>query len=220
MTLRLWYRWRLAAASVRLLTSKNEREVAAEFLRLKAFEDDRNVVGMIHMLDSDVRGQSEHSIVRGQAAAALGQMGDPRAIPHLMEMRDDSEEQVRFSVIRALGRLKAKEAESLLLETLDDPSPLLRMSAASALGHLGAVDAIPRLRKSLDSDPDSEVRVTAVEALVILGDESARVQVPEALSEIDARTRELPRWRALEEAAETGEALAPWVSRWESNPPV
>jgi HEAT repeat protein len=202
------------------LPSRHERKVKAEMARAHALHIDGNVVGLIHMLDSDLRGQSDHSIVRSHAAGRLGRIGDPRAIPYLMEMRDDPEEMVRASVIRALGRLKAKEAEGFLLETLDDPSALLRMSAASALGHIGAVDAIPRLWKSLDSDPDPEVRVQAVESLVILGDESARDRVPEALSKIQARTRELPRYQALREAADSGAPLAPWVSGWESNPRI
>jgi HEAT repeat protein len=225
MTFRRWYLRRKfgvrkVGAFARSLTSKEHREVAAEMARAHAFHIDGNVVGLIHMLDSDLRGRSDASIIRAHAAGRLGRLGDPRAIPYLMEMRDDPEEQVRASVIRALGRLKAKEAEGLLLETLDDPSPLLRDAAVSALGHIGAVDAIPRLRKRLDSELDPEVRLNTVEALVILGDESARARVSEALSMVHVRTRELPRYQALREAAETCAPLTPWVSGWESNPQI
>jgi HEAT repeat protein len=213
-----WWLLKIVGRNLRYGLSKHERRVAAEIARAKSFHVDGNAVGLIHMLDSDLRGRSEYSIVRGHAASRLGRLGDPHAVPYLMEMRDDPEEQVRFGVIMALGRLKAKEAEAFLIETLDDPSPLLRMAAASALGHIGAVDAIPRLRKSLDSDPDPYVRLDAVEALVILGDDSARARVREVLSNVTTRTREHPRFKRLQEAVDSGEALIPWVSSWESNP--
>jgi HEAT repeat protein len=167
----------IAGRSVLDLASPHEREVTDEIAKVDALRKDGNVVGVIHMLGSDVRGRSKNSIVRDHAAVALGRMGDPRAIPYLMEMRDDPEEMVRFSVIQALGRLKAKEAQGFLLERLNDPSELLRTSAASALGHIGAVDAIPTLREILDSDPDRVMRLVAVESLIILGDESARDRV-------------------------------------------
>jgi len=114
--------------------------------------------------------------------------------------------------------LKAKEAEEFLLETLDDPSPLLRSAAATALGQIDAVDAVPRLSKHLDSEADPYVRLDTVESLVILGDELARSRVSEVLSAVTRRTREHPRFKRLQEAADSGEALSPWVARWESNP--
>jgi HEAT repeat protein len=212
--------FRRAAARARYLTSGDYRKVADELARVRALKVNGNVVGLIHMLDSEVRGARDTSIVRDHAATALGRMGDPRAIPYLMELRDAPEEMTRFSVIQALGRLKAKEAERFLLERLDDPSPLIRMTAATALGHIGSVDAIPRLRESLDTDPDPYVRLHAVESLVILGDEAARDRVPTALNAVDPRTCEHPRYRALQKAARTGEALMPWVAPWESDPRV
>ena len=211
----LKFPFRMAFYSV----SKRERKVTAEIEHVHALARDGDVVGLIRMLDSDVRGRSQSRIVRDHAATALGQLGDPRAIPHLVEMRDDPEEFVRFGVIQALARLKAKEAEEFLLATLDDPSPLLRMTAAEALGHLGELDAIPALRKTLDTDPDPHVRVHAVEALVILGDDQARDRVAEALSAVERRSREHPRYNRIQEAVDRGEPLTPWVSSWESNPP-
>ncbi len=208
----------IAGRSVLDLASPHEREVTDEIARVHAFRMDGNVVGLIHMLDSDVRGRSKNSIVRDHAAVALGRMGDRRAIPYLMDMRDDPEEMVRFGVIQALGRLKAKEAEGFLLETLNDPSQLLRTSAASALGHIGAVDAIPVLRKLMDSDPDPVMRFHAVETLVILGDESARDRVPEVLSAFTNHDLAHERFRRLRDAVESGEELTPWVASWESNP--
>jgi HEAT repeat protein len=190
-------------------------KVPREVARVAAFENDRNVAGLIQMLDSDVRGMTQLSFIRGKAAMALGRLGDPRAIPHLVEMRHDPEGGVRMYVLDALGRLGTKQAESALVEGLTDAVPIVQMSAAEALGRMGAVDAIPRLRNTVDSDPNPEVRLYAVESLIVLGDETARARVPEVLSAISRRVRGHPRWKRLREVAETGETLSPWYPAWE-----
>lgn len=183
--------------------------------RVYSLQSEGNVVSLIDLLDSDVRGATKYSIVRGHAATALGKLGDPRAIPHLIDMRHDPEDMVRMNVMDALGRLGTKQAEDALREGLDDSAAVVRSTAASALGRMGAVDAIPLLRGLADSDPDRYARIHAVESLIILGDESARDRVPEALRAIARRDRHHPRYKKLREAAETGEALTPWVSDWE-----
>jgi HEAT repeat protein len=190
-------------------------KVAGEEARIVRFQSDRNVVALIRMLDSDVRGATRYSIIRGEAARALGQLGDPRAIPHLIEMRHDPEEIVRMCVMDALGRLNATAAEDALCEGLTDAAPIVREAAAEALGRMGVVDAIPLLRKTVDSDPHPEVRLYAVESLVVLGDETARDRVPEVLSAVSRRVRGHPRWKKLGEVAETGEALTSAYEAWE-----
>jgi len=96
------FAWWLLKSVIRNLCnlfSERERKVTAEIAGARAFHIDGNVVGLIQMLDSDLRGRGEYSIVRASAASRLGRLGDPRAIPFLMAMQDDPEEQVRFSVI-------------------------------------------------------------------------------------------------------------------------
>lgn len=138
------------------------------------------MVGLIHMLGSDVRGLTRYSFVRCHAALALVRLGDPRAIPYLVEMRHDPEEIVRMAVMSALGKLNATEAIDVLFEGLSDTKPLVRVSAAEALGLLGTVDAIPALRKALDSDPDRYVRLRAVESLVMLGTSQRATAYPKS----------------------------------------
>ena len=62
---------------------------------------------------------------------------------------------------------------------------------------------------------DISFAVSGGESLVILGDESARDRVPEALRAISRRVRSHPRYKRLREVAEGGEPLTPWVSAWE-----
>jgi len=194
---------------LRLLFQRGK--VDAEIDRVYESQRDGNVVSLIHLLDSDVRGLTQYSIVRSHAAGALGMLGDPRAIPYLIEKRHDPEEIVRIEVMMALSRFTTKETEAALSEGLRDPAAVVRMTAASALGRIGAVDAIPLLRGALASDPDPDVRFRAVESLVILGDESARDRVPEALRALPRDRLNHQRYRRLREAAASGEPLTPWV---------
>ena len=211
-----WWLLKFPFRMVFSVVSKRERRATVEIERVRALALDKNVIGLIHMLDSDVRGRSQYRIVRKHAATALGRLGDARAIPHIMNMcSDEPEEFVRFGAVQALGKLKAKDAESLLVEALEDPSPLVRMTAAEALARIGAVDVIPLLRQSLDTDPDPHVRVHAVEALVILGDDSARDRVAETLRAVPDKARRHPRYARILEAVERGETPAFWVSEWE-----
>jgi hypothetical protein len=66
-------------------------------------------------------------------------------------------------------------------------------------------------KTTLDSDPDPEVRLYAVESLVLLGDKQSRDRVPEALEAISWRVRLHPRWKKLRKAVENGEPLTPWI---------
>lgn len=205
----------VAAGVLGLAGLAGSREVNAELARIVSLEKDRNVVGLISMLDSETRGRSKYSIVRDHAATALGRLRDPRAAPYLVERLSDPEEMVRFGAVSALGLLKVEETEGAVLKALADSAPVVRASAATALGRMGARAAIPNLREAVTSDPDRDVRLHAVESLVLLGDKDSRARVPEVLNRISWRLRGHPRWRRLAEVAVTGEPLTPWIAPYE-----
>jgi HEAT repeat protein len=181
--------------------------VGAELARIRSLENDGNVVGLIHELDSDVRGLTQYSIIRGHAANALGRLGDPRAVPYLVDLADDPEAIVRSDVFQALGRLHAHDAQSLLLDGLADPAPVVRMAAVEALGRLGDPTVLPRLWEVLDQDPDAEARMYAAESLALLGDENVASRIPQVLRDVGWRVRGHPRWKRLGEFAATGAPL-------------
>ncbi len=102
------------------------------------------------------------------AAAALirvlGDIGDRRALPALLERSTGTH---RAEVFAALGKLKDPTAEQALIDGLADPSWSVRMNAAMALGPLGTEHAVASLRRTLD-DEERVVREWAARSLEMI----------------------------------------------------
>jgi HEAT repeat protein len=91
-----------------------------------------DVPGLIKAL-----GFKKDPAVRRDAAAALGQLGDSRAVEPLLAALSDVEPEVRASVAAALGLLGELSAVEPLIGALQDDDPSVRTAAALALGGLG-----------------------------------------------------------------------------------
>lgn len=87
----------------------------------------------------------------GAAAAirALGDIGDPRALPALLGQLDSVN---RREVYHALGKLKDPRAEQGLIDGLADADWRNRMAAATALGPVGGPAAAGALRGTLEDE--------------------------------------------------------------------
>ncbi len=113
--------------------------------------------------------ESGDFITRKFAAAALGEIGDTRAIEPLREsFKNDEENGVRIAAALALMRFGEEEASAVMEKALTGNDADARGHALSVLKDSPDRKAIPWLRKLLDS----EVRITAAEVLVKLGDRS------------------------------------------------
>jgi hypothetical protein len=102
--------------------------------------------------------------VRQGAATALGQIGDPEAVPHLITALSDSDDSVRQGAATALGRIGDPEAVPHLITALSDSDDSVRQGAATALGRIGDPEAVPHLITAL-SDSNDSVRQGAATAL-------------------------------------------------------
>ncbi|GAB4505354.1 MAG: hypothetical protein Fur0043_23490 [Anaerolineales bacterium] len=123
----------------------------------------RDVRGLIRALKYD------KDWIRCDAAYALGDVGDARAVKPLISILKDREFKVRQAAIVALGRLGDARAVQPLATMLEDKQPWgLRKAAVWALGKIGNTRALSHLIDAL-TDPQQEVRETAVEALRGLG---------------------------------------------------
>jgi len=108
--------------------------------------------------------QSSVPTVRERAAVSLGNIGDKRAVPSLIEALGDSESGVRRETAKALGFIKDARAVPSLVEALSDGDTNVRLYAAYALGEIKDAAAVPVLLKAL-SDPEWCVRDQAAWAL-------------------------------------------------------
>lgn len=109
--------------------------------------------------------KDEDRLIRGYAAATLGRLHDPDAIPSLIEGLKDKETLVRCDVVKAISRYRQ---ESLLPEIVKvsqtDRDADVRQTAILAIADLGGRGAIPPLVDAL-SDRETNVVFTASQCL-------------------------------------------------------
>ncbi len=106
--------------------------------------------------------------LRMQAALALGEKRERRAIPDLISALNDSDVNVRYHAIEALGKLRASEAAELLTNIAEQRDFFLSYAALDALGQIGDASITPRIVPLLEDDLLSEA---AADLLGKLGDE-------------------------------------------------
>ena len=104
--------------------------------------------------------------VRWKACVALGEIGDRRAAPVLIERLTDLDRFVRGRAVSALVRLGAP-AGGPLARALEDPDARIRQGAAEALGQIGDPAAMEGLLIAI-RDPVESVRRAAAVALLRL----------------------------------------------------
>jgi cyclophilin family peptidyl-prolyl cis-trans isomerase/HEAT repeat protein len=75
--------------------------------------------------------------VRRRAALTAGRLGDPAAVPALVELLNDGEPEVRQMSAFALGLIGDRSAVDRLLFSLADTESAVRARAAEALGRIG-----------------------------------------------------------------------------------
>ncbi len=120
--------------------------------------------------------------VRSMASAALGQIGDRRAGPVLMEALRDRSISLRLAALKSLGKLRYREAAPLVRAFLENEDARQRRVAALTAACLEDVEALPRLVAMALGDESSLVRPVAVEALGKLGQPEA---LPALLTLVD-----------------------------------
>ena len=102
--------------------------------------------------------------VRRAIVRTLGNIGDPTAVPSILQLLRDEETQVLLQAIAALGSLKDKRGKGPLVVLLRDPKEAVRGRAAWALGEIRDRGALESLRICL-KDSSEEVRENAALAI-------------------------------------------------------
>lgn len=108
--------------------------------------------------------------VRSLTATALGQIGDERAVPALVEALEDKSSNLQLAALKSLGRVGNPIALDAVMVYIDSQDPRLRRTAALTLGGLRAQGTTQKLLDMARNDVSPLVRPAAVEALGELGD--------------------------------------------------
>jgi HEAT repeats len=123
---------------------------------------------------------------RAAAAATLGDMASPAAIPALIDALEDRERDVRAAATRSLALLGAAVAVEPIVEALAN-GRVQRAVGGWALMQIGA-PALTRLRGMLRHD-DANVRATAAELIGLIGDAYDSAELIRLLHDPSAEVR-------------------------------
>jgi HEAT repeat protein len=112
----------------------------------------------------DAKGHPTSCEFQRAAAESLGQIGSPRAIPHLIEAL--RWQHVRWFAERALVKIGRPSVEPLIA-ALQNEDPAVREAVVVALGEIGDATAVPTLIRLL-TVPEEEIRAAATRSLGLL----------------------------------------------------
>jgi len=123
------------------------------------------------------------SWLRAQAASVLAELGDPTAVPSLLDAARSEEWDVRAGAAAALDRFghsgPLRELIGGLVEMLDHPDGGKREDAVFLLSSLQTPATLPGLLKALGDPTNSKIREAAADAL-------GRSRLPEAIPSLEA----------------------------------
>ncbi len=128
--------------------------------------------------------QSKDSLQRWGAVAALGETGDPKAVPILLKALRDEDENVRAVAAASLGKLRYARAARQLVQALADKSERVQAHAEWALENIGE-RAIPAIMDG------AKRTATKLRAFRLLGRLKARETVPLLIEGLEDRKPEI-----------------------------
>ena len=167
-------------ASVRCLHRIADRALEPDFGKDAARRAERVLINCVR--------HETRASVRGDAVAALGEIGSKSAVRCLVDMLAREDASFHREVVIALRKIHPQRALMALLGLLQSRDPIIREEAANALGAIGNPRAVKRLRVLLD-DENADVRQEAVLALGRLGGREVLVSLEKALQDPDPSVR-------------------------------
>jgi HEAT repeat protein len=106
----------------------------------------------------------EDPVISWIAAESLGKIGDKRAVQPLIATLGSDEKWLRRNAAKALGRIRDPAAVEPLIKLLSDRKHDVRQAAAEALGAIGERESVGALQL-LSADPDEKVRKAALASI-------------------------------------------------------
>ena len=166
----------LEARARQILVADSQATTTPPELRLEAMK------GLAQTHDSAYRGQLEQALrdpsppVQGRAADALGQLGDRKGVPALLELLQHTTDlQVKLAAAQALVQLGEDKGQRVLESLLASARPEERLRAASLLCLRGHEKALALLTEAIDKNLVPEpLRLGFLACLTQAGNEAAR----------------------------------------------
>ena len=166
---------------------------------------------------------------RRDAAAMLGRLGDPAAIPALASVLGDEDTVLSSQAIEALAEIRHSDSSGALIPLLGDPGKAagrrIRDRAAEALGQLGEGELVDTVTAAFGGDfarlkaYDGGYRAQVIAALGNALEGASGRHAAEALAEIHA-VAALPRLRevlrSLDARTGRGEAISAAIRKLEA----
>jgi HEAT repeat protein len=154
--------------------SRTERKQAAFELAkaLKRGEAKRYPNLFQQVTELYVRSKNDDPMVRRYLTVVLGNLGDKRATPLVLDAANDADAETRIYALWALGELRDPRSSAQLIKSATDDDSGIRKMAVYALGELGGPDVIAPLAAAVN-DPVADVRFNAAVSLARFNDSRA-----------------------------------------------
>ncbi len=165
------------AAVYNLLPLLADKRVAVKNLAQEILE--RTGGSGFELLHAHIHDRDED--VRKMIADILGRLELPQAIPVLIEMLKDPNDNVRSSAIEGLGRITDQSIVDYLIKLLEQED-WVTLFAVESLGRLGDMKAVRPLVSLLKSTKNLDVQCMAIDALSHIGGEESISGLLEALA--------------------------------------
>jgi HEAT repeat protein len=130
------------------------------------------------------RCHDEEESVRRAAIEHIPYLEDPRAVEALRQAIENETPRVRAAAAAAFSHMESSVALPYLLAALNDEDAWVRYFAARSIGLQSHTESLEALARLAESDPASQVRIAAIEALSQIGGPRA-VAVLARLAEAD-----------------------------------
>lgn len=167
------------AAVYNLLPLIADRRVAVKNLAQEILE--KTGGSGLRLLHAHIHDRDED--VRKMIADIIGRLELPEAVPVLIEMLKDQNDNVRSSAIEGLGRISDQSIVDHLIDLLEYED-WITLFAVESLGRLGDSKAVQPLVKLLKSAKNIDVQCMAIDALSHIGGEESTYGLLEVINHV------------------------------------
>lgn len=151
-------------AVLRRNLASEDREVRLKAIRLCSLD---RTEGMAPALAMRLRAEQDSGVL-ATAIEALGNLRDPRVVPHLVPWLKHADTRLRANTVEALGKMETDLALTYLIPHLRDPDNRCRANAVLALRRSGRVNVYKTLETMLAS-PSASMQDSATFCLGQMG---------------------------------------------------